>query len=519
MPQPPFKTDVLRIEPSAAGTRTIDRDPAVGELRFTDPSFPAGVVLADLVGIQTINNTVVVGTGGGAQFTTIQDAIDALPTTGSATNPQVVLVFPGTYNEKLTIDKDGIVLAGQGLVRIVNGDSDPTVHVVQGSVTQVPRFVRFLNVTVVAEDDGAACIHLDGSNTYATGSFTIVTAPLAVGDQVFVDGLPLTGVAAGRTSGANNFNCTLGTTAALAAEIVAALNDPANAFAGTVTAVLDGSDVDLTAVTPGAVGNTITLSVATVPPGGITASGPTMTGGGGLDSLVGVDGIGVFGCELVASGIGSKQVLADSVNHVRVVGGTWDGSSSTSVSTVAQTASFVVDGVGWVNDIEVAYDTGSPEPDAPGEGWELRNVGRAGTLLVNLIGAGSTLVSNCPVVGHTTHNGDRTFRAVGSGFGNMLIEDTVAATLVNCTRGTVGGVGAGTLRETMSVGTVSFVASALEVVPFGVDQPDAGYTVLLDVPTLTVTAAVTSRTTSDFTVETSAPFTGTIGYSVVRQIT
>lgn len=517
MAQPPFKTDVLQIEPAAAGTRTIGRDAAAGELRFTDPSFPAGVVLADLVGIQTIENTTVVGIGGGAPFTTIQAAIDALPTTGSSTNPNVILVFPGTYNEKLTIDKDGIVLAGQGLVRIVNSDADPTIYVTQGDTT-VPRFVRFMNLTVVAENDGAACVHLDGSNTHATGSFTVVTAPLAVGDKVTVGGIHLTGVAASRTSGGSNFNCTIGTTAALAAEIVAAMNDPANAFSGAITAVLDGSDVDLTAVTPGATGNAITLATTTTPPGGITASGPNMTGGGGLNSLVGVDGIEVFGCELIASGIGSKQVLANNVNHVRVVGGTWDGSSSTSVSTVAQTASFVVDGVGWVNDIEVAYDTGSPEPTAPGEGWVMRNVGRAGTLLINLIGAGSTRVSNCPAVGHTTHNGDRTFRAVGSGFGNMLIEDTVAATLANCTRGTVGGVGTGTLQETLSVGTVSFSASALETVTFGVAQPDNTYTVVLDVPSVFVTAAVTSRTAASFDISTSAPCTGTIGYTVLRQI-
>jgi hypothetical protein len=518
MAQPPFKTDVLQIEPAATGTRTISRDAVAGELKFTDPSFPSGVVLADLVGIQTISNTTVVGTGGGAQFTTIQAAIDALPTTGSATNPQVIMLFPGTYTEKLTIDKDGVVLAGQGVVRIVNSDADPTIHVTQG-VTTVPRFVRLINLTVVAEDDGAECIHLDGSNTYATGSFTVVTAPLIAGDKVVVGGINLTGVAAGRTSGGNNFNCTLGTTTALAAEIVSALNDPANGFAGLVTAALDGSDVDLTAVTPGASGNTTTTVATTLPLGGITAAGPTLTGGGGAGSLVGVDGIEISGCNLDATGIGTRQVLADTVNQVSVIGGTWRGSSSTSLAVVSQTASFTLDGVEWVNGIEVAYDTGLDEPSDPGEGWAMRNVGRAETLLINLIGAGSTLVSNCPIVGHTTHNGDRTFRAVGSGFGNLLVEDTVAATLVNCTRGTVGGAGVGTLRETSLVGTVAFVASASEVVTFGVAQPDAGYTVLLDVPTVAVTAAVTSRTAPSFTVETSAPFTGSIGYSVVRQIT
>ncbi|NBR01100.1 MAG: hypothetical protein EBT97_11745, partial [Actinobacteria bacterium] len=292
MAQPPFKTDVLQIEPAAAGTRTISRDAAAGELRFVDPSFPSGVVLADLVGIQTIENTTVVGVGGGAQFTTIQDAIDALPTTGSASNPQVILLFPGTYTEKLTIEKDGVVLVGQGEVRIVNSDADPTIHVVQGDTTNIPRFVRLANLTVVAEDDGSTCVFVDGSNTFATGSLTVVSAPLAAGDTVTIGGVTLTGVAGGRTSGANNFNCTLGTTTALAAEITAAINDTANGLAAaTVTAVLDGSDVDLTAVVPGATGNLITLSTNTVPPGGVTVSGATLTGGGGLNSEVGLDGV------------------------------------------------------------------------------------------------------------------------------------------------------------------------------------------------------------------------------------
>jgi hypothetical protein len=519
MAQPPFKTDVLQIEPAASGMRTIDRDPTLGELRFTDPSFPSGVVLAQLVGVQTIPSTFVVGTGGGAQYTTIQAAIDAIPTTGSAVNPQVILVFPGTYNEKLTIDKDGVVLVGQGFVSIVNNDADPTIHVVQGSVTQIPRFVRFVNLNIVAEDDGSSCLHLDGSNTFATGSFTIATAPLAAGDVLTIGGLNLTGIAGGRTSGADNFNCTLGSTAALAAEIVAALNDPSNSFATTVTAALGGSYVDLTAVVPGSGGNTITLAATTVPPGGITPSGATLTNGGGQGSLVGVDGIEVLRCDFAATGIGTKQIVAETVNRVTVSGGSWQGSSSTSLSTVSQTAFFSLNAVEWVSGLEVAYDIFLDEPDAPPDGWTMQNVGRAGTLLINLVGTGYTFITGCPLVGHTTHNGDRTFRAVGSVFGNMLVEDTVAATLINCARGTLGGTGTGTVQESSVVGSVSFAASALEVVTFPVAQPNAGYTVVLDVPSISVTAGVTSRTAAGFTVETSVPYTGSIGYSVLRQLT
>jgi len=516
--QPPFKTDVLQIEPAATGTRTISRDPTIGELRFVDPSFPAGVVLADLVGIQTITNTSVVGTGGGAQFTTIQNAIDALPDDGSSTNPYVILLFPGTYNEKITISKDGVVLVGQGEVRIVNDDADPTIHIVQGTST-VPRFVRLVNVTVIAEDDGSTCVYVDGSDTYATGSLTVATAPLAAGDTITIGGVTLTGVAAARTSGLDNFDCRGLTTAAVAAEIVTAINDIANGFAVNVGAVLNVSTVDLTAVAPGVTGNAITLVDGTVPPGGVTVSGATLSGGGGLGSEVGLNEVSLNGCRILATGVGTRQLVCASANTVRVNGGSWYGSSSTSLSVVGQTASFSLFGVEWTNGLEVAYDTGLDQPAAVPTGWSMQNVGRMDTVLINLIGAGRTLISNCPVVGHTTHNGDRTFRAVSVGFGDMLIEDTVAATLINCTRGTMGGVGTATLQETMLVGTVGFTASSSETVTFAVSQPNATYTVLIDVPSLAYTAAVTSRTTSSFTVDTSAPFTGSIGYSVVRQLT
>lgn len=517
MAQPPFKTDVLQIDPSATGTRTISRDTTTNELKFVDPTFPSGVKLSDLVGLQTITATTVVGTGGGATYTTIQSAIDALPTTGSYTNPQVILLFPGTYTEKLTIDKDGVVLVGQGEVRIVNTDTDPTIHITQGETT-IPKFVRLINLTIAAEDDGAACVFVDGSNTYATGTLTVVTAPLVAGDTITIGGSTLTAVAGGRTSGSNDFDCTLGTTAALAAEIVAAINDASNSFVSIVSASLDGSDVDLTAITQGEDGNTVTLVVNTVPAGGITTSGATLSGGGGLDSEVGLDGVSIEGCRIQAMGIGTRQLVCDTVNTVTVSGGTWDGSSSTSIAVIGQTATFSIFGVQWINNIEVAYDTGLDQPANAPTGWEMQNVGAVGTVLLNLVGAGETLIANCPIIGHTTHNGDRTFRAVNAGFGDVLIEDTVAATFVHCTHGTVGGAGAGTLQENAMVGSVTFNASTSETVTFWVAQPDTQYQVMLDIPSLGVAGAVTSRTTSNFTIETSVAFTGNIGYTILRQL-
>jgi hypothetical protein len=77
--------------------------------------------------------------------------------------------------------------------------------------------------------------------------------------------------------------------------------------------------------------------------------------------------------------------------------------------------------------------------------------------------------------------------------------------------------GTPTLAESMSTGSASFVASVSETVTFTIEQPDDNYLVLLDVPTVLVRAAVTNRTSSDFTIDTDVAFTGTIDFTVVRK--
>lgn len=123
--------------------------------------------------------------------------------------------------------------------------------------------------------------------TQATGSFTVINAPLAAGDTVSIGGATFTGVAGPRTPGFYDFDASLGTQAALAAEIAAAISDPVNANYATAVAV--GPVVQLTANVGGVIGNTLTLSSLTVPPGGVTVSGPTMTGGISVQLTVGVE--------------------------------------------------------------------------------------------------------------------------------------------------------------------------------------------------------------------------------------
>jgi hypothetical protein len=114
-----------------------------------------------------------------------------------------------------------------------------------------------------APDNGFDLIFRPGAGTApvaASGTFTIVNAPLAVGDilSITLFGRTLTGVAGPRAPGADDFDATIGTTAGLAIEIAAAINDPANTWGtgssfsgGGVTALAVGSTVVVTSILPG----------------------------------------------------------------------------------------------------------------------------------------------------------------------------------------------------------------------------------------------------------------------------
>lgn len=517
MAQPPFKTDVLQVEPGAAGTRTVSRDSTTGGLKFVDPAFPAGVLLADLVGLQTVDGVSLVGVGGGAQYTSIQDALDAIPLTSSISAPTAVLIFSGVYTEDLTISKDGVILVGLGYVKITNATATSTIHITEDA-DSIPKFVQLKNLTIENTAIGEECVFVDGSNTFASGTVLVNTAPLAVGDLVTIGGVPLTGVAGARTSGSDNFNASLLTVAALAAEIAAAINDVANSFVGTVTASALGATVTILAATPGAGGNAITLTVTTTPGGGMTASGATLTGGGGLDSEVGVDEVAILDCDLLATGVGTRQIVTETMNNVRVHGGTWFGSSSSSACIVAQTASFKLSGVEWINDVQAAYDTGNDQPIVTTSEFQITGCGRTNDLLINFIGAGSTLLANVPVVGDVTHNGDRSFTAMNCEMGAVLVEDTVTARFVNCTRDSIGGAGTPTLAESTQTLSSVLAGAGSDAVVFARPQPDAVYAVFADVPTAGVITNVTTKTASGFTATFSAPVTGTVFYTIVRQM-
>ena len=121
MPQAPFLIDQVDIEPGSAGTRRINRDTGTGGLAFIDPVVSGALTLSQLAGLRNIANVFIVGkSGDGAQYTTIQDALDDVPVGASGTNPYIVLVLPGRYDETINIVRDGVRLIGLGQPEILS---------------------------------------------------------------------------------------------------------------------------------------------------------------------------------------------------------------------------------------------------------------------------------------------------------------------------------------------------------------------------------------------------------------
>jgi hypothetical protein len=515
MPQPPFLVDQIQIEPGSSGTRLISRDVS-GSLRFQDPSVT--LLLSQMAGARNITGVFVVGRAGfGAPYTSIQDALDAIPSSSSESSPSLVMVYPGTYAENLKIQRDGVTIFGIGDVTVSNSGVSHTVEI-SSAVSSTPKSVRLQGLKITNNAASKFCVSILGADTFATGSFLINTAPLAVGDTLTIGGVTLTGASCG-VSGSNNFDATLGTTSAIAAAIAAAINDPANNFDSLVVATPVGSSVNLTAVVAGSPGNAITLASSTTPAGGITPSGATLTGGTAAGSEVGLTGVFIEDCALLSSGTSAGQISADTCNNIFLSGGTFRGSSSGSEIVVVNCAKFFAIGVEQVFDLDFSYDVGNPQPSIVTSEYLLSRISLAGDVLANLSGVGSLAISSCPNLGSVGASGDRTLDVRGSSIGGITLSDTTEATLILSSRGSLSvGSGSPTLQETFRSGTRSFVASSSESVLFGIDQPDTDYQVQLDVPTLAVSAAVTARTVSGFTISTSGVYTGSIGFSVFRQI-
>ncbi len=85
----------------------------------------------------------------------------------------------------------------------------------------------------------------------SSGTITVATDPVPAGTTVTYLGVTLTSVFGVRTPGSNDFNGSLLTTDAIAADMLAAIQDPANAWAAVVTATLIGSVLSASSIAVG----------------------------------------------------------------------------------------------------------------------------------------------------------------------------------------------------------------------------------------------------------------------------
>lgn len=244
---------------------------------------------------------------------------------------------------------------------------------------------------------------------------------------------------------------------------------------------------------------------------------------GGIGSTIGSESIDILDCDLVASGIGTFQIDADTVNNVRVIGGNWAGSSSTSLCRVQQCASFEMQGVQNANRITTAYDSTGDIPSTVGADYKLRSVTADDALTVDLDGAGTqTFVARDCTFGDVTVNGDRAETFQNCDIGDLTINDTAAVTFIDGRHQTVAGAAGASLAEKQIDGSVAFAVSTSESVAFAAPQPDTSYTVLVEseiVPSAIGEIPVPqNKTTTGFDIEFGAAQTTTVRYSVVRTL-
>lgn len=182
MAQSPMLIDQIQIEPGSGQLLLVYRDAATGSLAFKDAVLTGGVLLSQLAGLRTIGNVKVVGkSGAGAQYTTIQAALATVPSNASATNPYLILVMPGRYDETVNIVRDGVRLVGIGQPEIRSAleatpdapGADHTV-IVSAQLGTIPRSLIIENFIISNAHSTKAAVRVVGAAASLVGDGGIV---------------------------------------------------------------------------------------------------------------------------------------------------------------------------------------------------------------------------------------------------------------------------------------------------------------------------------------------------------
>lgn len=178
MAQDPFKVDQVQIEPGSGTTILIRRKSSSSppELEFVDGVITGGLTLSSMASLSTIPNVYIVGTSGaGAEYTTIQDALDDIPVGASAANPYVVLVMSGVYTETVNLVRDGVHIIGLGRVVIANDSDDDHTLIISAQDGTIPLTVTLENLTITNDVNAKACVRISGGagSTLGSGLITL----------------------------------------------------------------------------------------------------------------------------------------------------------------------------------------------------------------------------------------------------------------------------------------------------------------------------------------------------------
>ena len=161
-----FKTESIALDPASGHIIRVSRKPDSGDVLFTDESYPGGVTLKELSGLNPVGRVLTVGSGP-SSFATISEALEAAPNSSRA-NPTAIFVFPGTYAENVVVEKDGIVLVGFGAtISPSTGDCLS----IRASVSTTPRFfsIRGFRFSVPASRVGVKATGASGSRVGLDG--------------------------------------------------------------------------------------------------------------------------------------------------------------------------------------------------------------------------------------------------------------------------------------------------------------------------------------------------------------
>jgi hypothetical protein len=170
----PYKVDQLEINPSLLGSRLIGST-SNGDLLFTDNQNPTGLSLSQLAGLQLVGHMLVVGSGAGSAYATIQEALDAVPIDSSATNPYFIFVGPGIYRETVNIVRDGVYITGFGATLQSAAEATPNAPsayhtiVIQAALGTVPKNVVVNNLRITNSHANYACVRIVGASGSEVG--------------------------------------------------------------------------------------------------------------------------------------------------------------------------------------------------------------------------------------------------------------------------------------------------------------------------------------------------------------